>query len=567
MSVSQPPVALAATAPLLADVFMAIGELRLVNGGDSLVEAQAPSDELYLLISGRIAAFSPDAPTQVGRVHRPGAIIGGPEFLSDERHTATLSAMRDSEVRVLSRAVLETLLYDRPELLAELARLSLSRLKDREAASARKASILGFIAVCDSVAMRDVAERLAQRMRGLGKSVIVLGADDAAPAAALSDLERRFDYILMAAERPDLDFTHYCGRQIDRLVLVGSTHSPLPDGPLAFAAAAIRRHGLIDLILIHPTATALPMSAERWLAAAPIARLFHMRVDDHADLNRLARTFTGRSIGLALSGGGARAYAHIGALRALSELGVAFDFLAGTSMGAVIAAGVAMGWDHDELDKRIRDAFVSSSPISDIAFPLLAMSRGSEVDRRLETHFAETSISDLWRPFTCVSTDLTTGDRCAHRSGRLRDALRASISLPGILPPVILDGHVHVDGALVCNLPADVLREQHDGPTLGINVAQTSGLFPEELMLRPAGWRWLTSGAWLKGPPIVSVLIRSATLPAAASNIGQSHVADLTITPDLGDVQLRDWKCYGPAVAAGYKATMEQAESLLRICA
>jgi NTE family protein len=277
----------------------------------------------------------------------------------------------------------------------------------------------------------------------------------------------------------------------------------------------------------------------------------------------MARVYTGKSVGLALSGGGARAYAHVGVARALGELHVPIDFLAGTSMGAVVAAGLAMGWEDAELDRRIQAAFVASSPLSDIAFPLLAMTRGRLVDRRLETHFGETRISDLWRPFVCVSTDLTNGEPHVHRQGLLRQALRASLSLPGVLPPVVEDGHVLVDGALVRNLPVDLVREQHDGMTIGVDVAVSShGLMPDELMLQPSGWRWLTSGAWRKGPPIVSVLIRSATMPSLAAEAANRDVQALEIVPKVDGVGLQDWKAFAPAVEAGYRATMEAADRL-----
>jgi NTE family protein len=248
-------------------------------------------------------------------------------------------------------------------------------------------------------------------------------------------------------------------------------------------------------------------------------------------------------------------------MRALNELGVPVDFVAGTSMGAIIAAGVAMGWAGAELDRRIRDAFVKSSPLSDIAFPILAMTRGRVVDHRLATHFGDVEISDLWRPFLCVSTDLTTGGMHVHRRGLLRRALRASLSLPGVLPPATEEGHVLVDGALVRNLPVDLVREQHDGVTIGVDVASAEGLKPDDLLLKPSGWRWLTSGAWLKGPPIVSVLIRSATLPSFAA-AAQSQEDLVAIVPEVEGVGLQDWKAYDAAVASGYRAAMAVADLL-----
>ena len=537
-------------------------------GGAALVEAGQPAKSLYRLVAGRLAEvehITGDG-NRMTAVHRPGALIGGAQILGDSPYGTTITALRDSELLAIPLERVEALMRERPEFLAEVARAALTRMGAVEPADQRKSSILGFVAVCDSVAMRDLAERIAAAMRGLGVRVAVLGAEaDNSPPSRLSALEAEHDYVLLAAERADTEFTAFCGRQIDRLILVGGAATPLPDGPLTFAAAAIQRHRLLDFVLIQPADARRPTASERWLSAAPASRLFQIRDGDAADVARLARIYAGRSVGLALSGGGARAYAHVGVARALRELGTPIDFVAGTSMGAVVAAGLAMGWGDQELDRRIREAFVDSSPLSDIAFPLLAMTRGRRVDRRLEAHFGDVQISDLWRPFACVSTDLTSGGPHIHRRGLLRRALRASLSLPGVLPPVVEEGHVLVDGALVRNLPTDIVREQHDGITIAVDAALSEGLGPDDLLLRPSGWRWLTSGAWRKGPPIVSVLIRSATLPSAAAMAAITDPRVLDIVPNVEGIELKDWDAYEPAMAAGHAATMAVADRLARI--
>jgi len=495
-------------------------------------------------------------------VHRPGELIGGAQLLGDGRYRTTLTALRDSELQAIPADRAQALLRERPEFLAEVARAALERMRTSEPVERRKSSILGFVAVSDNVVMRDLAERLALSMRAMGAEVAVLGAEAVESSPSwLHAVEMENDFVLMAAERGDADFTSYLARQIDRLILVAGANTPLPSAPIAFATTAIRSQRLLDFILVQPAGTERPRGSDPWLDVAPAARLFQIRAGGAADLARLARIYTGNSVGLALGGGGARAYAHLGVARALTELGVPIDFLAGTSMGAVIAAGLAMGWDGAEIDWRIRQAFVDSSPLSDIAFPLLAMTRGRMVNQRLATHFGDTEISDLWRPFACVSTDLTSGGMHIHRRGSLRRALRASLSLPGILPPVVEGGHVLVDGALVRNLPVDLVREQHNGVTIGVDVATSEGLNPDDLLLKPSGWRWLTSGAWLRGPPIVSVLIRSATISSVAA-LPAPRDDLIEIVPEVDDVGLQDWKAYDTAVAAGYRAAMAAADQL-----
>ena len=468
------------------------GRAFALPGGETLAAAGEPLQGLYRLDAGRLAEVDTAAPGgfRITAVHRPGALIGAARLLDNEPHETTLTALRDTNLTLVPVEEATAALRRDPEVLAAVARAALTRLGAAEPEDHRKASILGFVAVCDSVPMRSLAERLAAAMRALGARCVVVGSDTAASSPAdLSRMEAEHDFVLMAAERQEFVFTAFCGRQIDRLILVGAAASPLLEGPCTFAAVAIQKHRLMDFILVQPAGAARPTNSDRWLSAAPASRLFQIRDGDAADLERLARIYAGRSLGLALSGGGARAYAHVGVARALRELGVAVDFVAGTSMGAVIAGGMAMGWGVEEMDERIRDAFVVSSPLSDIAFPLLAMTRGAEVDRRLEKHFGDVEISDLWRPFLCVSTDLSTGGTHVHRRGLLRRAVRASLSLPGVLPPVVEDGHVLVDGALVGNLPAatgarPARRRHHRGGCRGGRGPEAGG--PDAAAGRPA---------------------------------------------------------------------------------
>lgn len=547
----------------LDDVFEMEASALMLPGGATLIKAGEPPKALYRLTAGRLGEI--DAASE-GRgrllaVHRPGALIGGAQLLGDPTSRSSVMALRDSELEVIAGDRAQSLMRSDPDFLSEVARAALAPLNAGPTNERRKSLILGFVAVAEGLQVRNLLERIAVGMRSLGAEAAVLGADAARAAPShLHAMEIEHDVILLAIEHGESDFIAWSWRQIDRLVVVGRgedspTATVLPKPP-----AAILAQRLIDVLIVQPFG-ARPHDSGRWLEAFAPARLFHIGVGNAGDEARLARIYTGNSVGLALSGGGARAYAHIGVARALNELGVPIDFLAGTSMGAIIAAGLAMGWDDVELDQRVRDAFVKSSPLSDIAFPVLAMTRGRIVDRRLRRHFGEVEIADLWRPFLCVSTDLTTGGMHVHRQGLLHRALRASLSLPGVLPPVVEQGHVLVDGALVRNLPVDLVREQHDGVTIGVDAAAAEGLEPDDLLLKPSGWRWLTSGAWLKGPPIVSVLIRSATLPSFAAG-AQNQEDRIAIVPKVEGIGLQDWHGYDAAVDSGYRATIDAADEL-----
>ncbi len=202
----------------------------------------------------------------------------------------------------------------------------------------------------------------------------------------------------------------------------------------------------------------------------------------------------------------------------------------------------------------MRAAFVTSSPLDDIALPIIAMTRGRKVEARLREHFGDIDMADLEMPFFCVSSNLTSGTVHCHDRGPLVPAIRASISLPGVLPPVIEYGQVLVDGGVLRNLPTDTMRSCHEGTVIGSDVTRSAGLEPTDVD-PPSSWlRWFGSGAWRRGPPIVSILMRSATVAGGPEILAARNAADLYVMPDTTMVEIRDWRAYPRAVEAGYEA-------------
>ena len=173
-------------------------------------------------------------------------------------------------------------------------------------------------------------------------------------------------------------------------------------------------------------------------------------------------------------------------------------------------------------------------------------------------------LADLHRPFFAVSTNLTSGKLEVHRRGLMRQAMRASIAIPGILPPVVIDGQVLVDGAVLKNLPAEVMRNMNSGPVIGIDMSETRGVDPDTIQHPPSIWRLIATGAWRRGPPIVSILMRSATLTTDADLESSRAATDLLIQPTPDGVDIRDWKAFEPGVEAGYRATREALDGLDR---
>ena len=184
-------------------------------------------------------------------------------------------------------------------------------------------------------------------------------------------------------------------------------------------------------------------------------------------------TGSSRKVGLALSGGGARGLAHIGVLKVLEQEGISVDLLAGTSMGGVIAAGYAAGLTPDFLEQEaLRMASLRRLlALADPTLPRSGLFEGQKVRQYLLGHLGNRTFDDLRLPLALVAVDLNSGREVILREGRVVDAVRATIALPGVFTPVERDGQLLVDGGLLNNLPADVVRQMGADVVIAVNTA------------------------------------------------------------------------------------------------
>lgn len=540
--------------------------------GTPLFEEGDVSDSIFFVVNGALGTFrqSLDGRTEFVAHIRAGEPVGemalflaqdsdGDGVLENECHSNSVYALRDSEVLKITRKGFDRLIKAEPEILEAMIRLILLRLKQSRRRSDRaEPKIFALISTSPTMDLDLRARTLGESLTGIGLNVAIVDEvqGDEKPTAFFDALERDHDLVILTAAIGDTPWYRLAMRQADRIwVLARADARPsvplFPEEP-----SPARAFQLIDVVLCHSSGERRACKPKTWSDAANATRIFHWNGLAGEDCNRLARVMAGRSIGLVLSGGGARAYAHIGVIRALRERGIAIDFVGGASMGAVIGACVAMGWNDAEIDWRIRKAFVDSNPLGDWQLPVVSMVRGKRVDSRLKEHFGESEIGDLALPFFAVSTNLTDGAYRIHRSGLLRRALRATISLPGILPPVVEEGEVLVDGAVLNNFPVDVMRDFHRGAVIGCDVARApEGLSADEFISSKGFLPWVWEHGFSAPPPIAGLLMRTATL-SINPNAGR-ELTDMLVLPELSDIELRDWRAYDPAVEAGYEAAIK----------
>jgi NTE family protein len=273
---------------------------------------------------------------------------------------------------------------------------------------------------------------------------------------------------------------------------------------------------------------------------------------------------TDKAVGAVFAGGGARGFAQIGVVRALYESGIPIDRIGGTSMGALIGAAFAGGLDWKHVREMFHRGFVATNPLTDYTVPFVSLFSGRKVTRLLQQSYGEFEIEDLQRSFFCVAADLTAGKPEVIRRGRLWQALRASISLPGILPPVVRGGHILVDGGVIDNLPIEIMRSQAQGIVLGVDIETAGAISAGEGVEHPwSAWEFLSRLIWRRGetlpfPSIVRILLRSALVSSDASSAVHRAAADLVFRPPTGHIDLLDWKALDQMIEVGYRHAMEK---------
>lgn len=190
-----------------------------------------------------------------------------------------------------------------------------------------------------------------------------------------------------------------------------------------------------------------------------------------------------KKIGLALGGGGAKGLAHIGIIKALEAAGIKIDYIAGTSMGALVG-----GWYAATGDIRTLEDFIINIKRSDI-FPVKeiikrkdgALFKGESIADKLRKELGNIKIEELKIPFAALATDAKNGDEVRLKNGDLVDAIRASAALPIIFAPIAIDGQLLMDGGLVNPVPADVVKDMGADYVIAVDVSSRWLMAPEEL--------------------------------------------------------------------------------------
>lgn len=588
-------------------------KIESIPANTLLYQKGVTSTELCIVIDGRFQVIKTTSDGQdivldvVGR----GETIGEVGVLCDTTRTVDILAIRDSTVAKLSRASFEKILMLFPLQINQAFSKSIAnRLSGDKKRKPHAAETFAMVVLSPAIKTQDIAKYLSDALKSHG-STSILGSefvdqvfgrkgtaqtdfkysenDDQAfsPEGTvqtdfkhpendalinwLSEWEIAHRNVIYVVDAELSNWTRRCLREADHIIfIVDAADDPATS---QFETQILNEIGATSkkqtLVIMHDSRQLVPSGTSRWLSLRKVGMHYHVRYDNPTDFGRVARFLTGKAVGLVLGGGGARGFAHIGILRALEQLNIPIDLIGGNSMGALIAAQSAMQWQYKDMVKRTMQLCLAGD---EFTLPIISLFSGKKMARGLYDMFGDVQIDDLWHNFFSISCNISRATLVTHDKGSLLSAVLNSNTPPGLFPPQISHGDLLVDGALLNNVPADIMRKYNErGTVIAVDVNANEDLLDNtDNSGGISGWNILINklnpmAPKIKIPNMVETLSRASIIGGLAQRKKMMDgYADLYLQPPVKCFSLMDYK-HGEQIAElGYQYALEEFQAWLK---
>jgi len=533
---------------------------RHLDAGQWLLHEHEPGDAMYVVRAGRLEVLDETTGAVIRELGR-GDALGELALLTALPRSASVRAARASDVIAIDQADFEELLRSSPALSLALNRSLGRQLRDTRAPAPTvrpRPTTVALIALDAGIPLPRIAVQLASALEAHLSVAVLGGAEIPDPARPnepatvygplLDRAEAGHDLVLLvggSALRGE-PWMMFCLQQADRILAVTG------GGP---APAALDQYSELqgcDLVAYE----AAPGELDGWAAVLhPVESHVIREPEFDTDVARAARRLAGTSLGIVLSGGGARAFSHIGVLEELTAAGLTIDRVTGVSMGAVIGALFAMGHDADGMDAICFEEWIQRRPLNDYTIPRHSLIRGERFLSMLHRTFGTNLIEELPCSFMSCSAELRSGRLEIARYGPLREAVALSICLPIIAPPQVRGREIFIDGSLLDNLPVKAMAEMGEGPIIAVDVKAAF----ERSKDGPAVAQVRADRA-ARPPRLSETLTRLLLLGSENTTEAARRHADLLIKPRAEGVGLLEFHQLDTAREAGRVAAREALE-------
>ncbi|TGL93508.1 alpha/beta hydrolase [Leptospira barantonii] len=569
-------------------------EWLVIPGGEILLRQGDAGDSMYILVSGRLSWTVRSKAKEIlaeGELGK-GDIIGEMSLLSGDKRSATVVASRTSQVVRISREDFKKSFANSPEALFQITgtiahRLGTERNQGyRRSNSVRNVSILPLNS---SSTPEEFYRSLQNGLKNFGKTILVdsnsfkkgtgskrfhngTGKSDAYRIGDLVnwfyDLEKDYDKLIFKTDIENPGWRETCFRQSDRILVLIDPNRPI-GMEYSEVGSMLPDEIQKELVFLIDSQFSNWKKIESILKEFPSITHSILRRDVDADFGRMSRRLTGKSIGVALSGGGAKGFAHLGLLKCFEENDIPVDMISGTSAGAIMGGLFAMGLSSSDILPLIRNFWLDRNILGDFTFPFVSLVRGKRYSNAIHEFFKDRNIETLPIPFYAVACNLTKAERKVFDRGLLWKAVRSSTSIPGIFPPFSESGELYVDGGLLDNLPGSILKERGAGIVISVDLGG-GGQVDKDLM-----YHNLLSPQYLGEAPsflnllfhhlkrqslktkytgFAEIMMRSLMLSSKNSQNRTRDNSDLYIELPVGGYSTFDWDQFQKLYEIGYEA-------------
>ncbi len=562
-----------------------------IQGGDLLMQEGDDGDGLYFVLSGRLFAsklLEDGSQKKIGEIVR-GETVGEMAIFTDEPRYATITAIRDSVLVKLEKSLFEKVISEYPSVALNVTRLIINRFKNIQSQKISSHPInICFVPLHTGMNINKIVKSIYDIVKKnsvifyvdskIAKDSVIGSISDQADGSInvenekliewLNNLEAANDFMFYVCDESPTEWNKKALRQADHIVLLGdSAHSP--ELTVADGEVDQQSNALISLVLVHPEDTLIPINTPLWLKVRPnVNQNFHLRHHNNKDLKRLARILSGKATGIVFAGGGAKGFAHLGVLKALDEYGIHFDYVGGTSIGGMIAGSAAVDAPIDRVLEIIKEGS-ELNPSGDLNYiPILSLVKGVNIKNMVNTTMekfcgkADVDLTDMWIPTFVVATNYSSAAETVFVKGPMCKILLASAAIPGIFPPIIIDGDIYVDGGTFNNFPADVMSTFGVSKIIGIDfvIDKTYKLTIDEMptnntLLKEKLFR--RNNLKNKVPSMASIIINSTLLYSTARRHESKNLLDLHFNPDVSKFGLTAWTDFDIIVKKGYYHAIE----------
>ncbi|MFM2337780.1 MAG: hypothetical protein RL115_973 [Bacteroidota bacterium] len=551
-------------------LILSIAQQQTYEAGEYVFKQGEIGNAFYIVLSGRFRALETvDSNIYILGDISTGDPIGEFSLFTKEPHSASIVALRRSNLLCIDANQYHTIIKEFPIIANTLTKIIIDRLK-HNAHQRKKDAAPKNIAVVNLQPDNDVSaftESIEKQFNKMGLGITIYNDETHSHnsnQAVFDRMEKNPGLNFLSCDAAHISWAKECITYCDLIIVATNFYAnsnlyEIEQKLNLYADNLMNKK--IYLLFLHPENADMPRHTSNWFKDRTFELHLHIRKNNMADVRRFCRIVTHQAVGLVLGGGGARGFAHVGVVKAMQEAGLEFDFIGGTSAGAIYSVALSFAdFDIQKVMGYCKLAAEKKLTSNDFTMPFLSLMSGKKMRKFLAEMLGNVFLEDLWVNCYCVSTNYTAATVQVHEKGLACLQIEASIAIPGVFPPVIIDKHLHVDGGVVDNLPVAAMQKKPVRHIIAVSLSAENTTLVD-LTKIPGSWQLFWDKFRRKKkttlPGLSSILINSITINSRHKMEASKPNTSIFLELDLKEYKFLEWGRWQQIVQKGYDQTKQ----------